>query len=67
MRSGASRSTGAVDLSVVIRTLVSGPGGIDYGVGGAIVSLSDPDEEYAETVVKARPLLRLTGAQFPEH
>ncbi|OZB84153.1 MAG: aminodeoxychorismate synthase, component I [Microbacterium sp. 13-71-7] len=57
---------GSVDLSVVIRTLVAHDGGFDYGVGGAIVSLSDPDEEYAETVVKARPLLRLTGAAFPE-
>jgi len=57
---------GSVDLSVVIRTVVAHDGGFDYGVGGAIVSLSDPDEEYAETVVKARPLLRLTGAAFPE-
>lgn len=57
---------GSVDLSVVIRTLVAHDGGFDYGVGGAIVSLSDPDEEYAETVVKARPLLQLTGAAFPE-
>jgi len=57
---------GSVDLSVVIRTAVAHDGGLDYGVGGAIVSLSDPEEEYAETVVKARPLLRLTGAAFPE-
>lgn len=56
---------GAVDLSVIIRTLVVHDGGLDYGVGGAIVSLSDPDDEYAETVVKARPLLRLTSAKFP--
>ena len=57
---------GAVDLSVVIRTLVAHDGGRDYGVGGAIVSLSDPVEEYEETIVKARPLLRLTGSGFPE-
>ena len=57
---------GSVDLSVVIRSLVACNGALDYGVGGAIVSLSDPEEEYAETVVKARPLLRLTGATFPE-
>ncbi|MGN8026521.1 aminodeoxychorismate synthase component I [Microbacterium sp. 22242] len=57
---------GAVDLSVVIRTLVAHDGGVDYGVGGAIVSLSDPADEYTETVVKARPLLRLAGAEFPE-
>ena len=57
---------GSVDLSVVIRTMIRHDRGFDYGVGGAIVSLSDPDEEYTETVVKARPLLRLTGAVFPE-
>lgn len=57
---------GAVDLSVVIRTLVLHDGGLDYGVGGAIVALSDADDEYAETVVKAAPLLRLLGARFPE-
>ncbi|SDM06501.1 aminodeoxychorismate synthase component I [Microbacterium azadirachtae] len=57
---------GSVDLSVVIRTMIQQGEDVDYGVGGAIVSLSDPDDEYAETAVKARPLLRLTGAEFPE-
>ena len=57
---------GAVDLSVVIRTLVVRDETWRYGVGGAIVALSDSDEEYAETVVKAAPLLRLLGgAEFP--
>ncbi|UVI34768.1 aminodeoxychorismate synthase component I [Brevibacterium spongiae] len=57
---------GAVDLSVVIRTLVVSDETLRYGVGGAIVALSDSDEEYAETVVKAAPLLRLLGgAEFP--
>jgi para-aminobenzoate synthetase len=50
---------GAVDLSVVIRTLVVGDDGhVSYGVGGAVVAQSDPDAEYEETVVKAAPLLR---------
>src|SRR5699024_8333662 len=57
---------GAVDLSVVIRTLVGCDETLRYGVGGAIVALSDSDEEYDETVVKAAPLLRmLGGAEFP--
>ncbi|PCC50136.1 aminodeoxychorismate synthase, component I [Brevibacterium aurantiacum] len=57
---------GAVDLSVVIRTLVVADGIVRYGVGGAIVALSEPDDEYAETVAKAAPLLRLFGdAVFP--
>ncbi|WP_028049555.1 aminodeoxychorismate synthase component I [Cellulomonas sp. URHD0024] len=46
--------TGAADLSIVIRTIVTGPGGTTFGVGGAVTALSDPDEEYVETLVKAR-------------
>lgn len=57
---------GAVDLSVVIRTLVLGGDTLRYGVGGAIVALSDSDEEYRETVLKATPLLRLFDeVEFP--
>lgn len=56
---------GAVDLSVVIRTLVVADD-VRYGVGGAIVALSDTEDEYSETVAKAAPLLRLFGdAVFP--
>ncbi|MFR4188570.1 MAG: chorismate-binding protein, partial [Corynebacterium variabile] len=54
---------GAVDLSVVIRTLVAvgteGQRRLSYGVGGAVVAQSDPDAEYDETVIKARPVRRL--------
>ena len=57
---------GAADLSVVIRTAVITPEKIQYGVGGAVIALSDPEEEYQETVVKAAPMLALTGARFPE-
>jgi para-aminobenzoate synthetase len=35
--------TGTADLSVVIRTAVVTPGRIRYGVGGAVIALSDPD------------------------
>ncbi len=57
--------SGAVDLSIVIRTLVVEPDLVTYGVGGAIIALSDPAAEVAETEVKAAPLLRLLGAEFP--
>lgn len=50
---------GALDLSVVIRTLVCAGGRLTYGVGGAVVAQSDPDAEYEETVVKTGPLRRL--------
>jgi para-aminobenzoate synthetase len=57
--------SGAVDLSIVIRTLVVTPDQTSYGVGGAITVLSDPDDEFEETVVKAAPLLQLCGGTFP--
>ncbi|MEU1090731.1 aminodeoxychorismate synthase component I [Streptomyces sp. NPDC005892] len=58
--------TGAADLSVVIRTAVITPGRLRYGVGGAIIALSDAAEEFEETVVKAAPLLALAGLELPE-
>jgi para-aminobenzoate synthetase len=58
--------TGAADLSIVIRTLVVEPDRVSYGVGGAIIALSTPDAELAETAVKAAPLLRLLNQDFPE-
>jgi para-aminobenzoate synthetase len=57
--------TGAADLSVVIRTAVMTGRRITYGVGGAIIALSDAEAEYEETAVKATPLLKLLGAGFP--
>lgn len=56
--------SGAADLSVVIRTAVVTDDRVTYGVGGAIVTLSDPAEEFAETMVKAVPLRTLTGAEL---
>ncbi|GAA3193813.1 MULTISPECIES: aminodeoxychorismate synthase component I [Streptomyces] len=44
---------GRADLSVVIRTLVIEKDSASFGVGGAITLLSDPEAEYAETLVKA--------------
>ncbi|MDQ7803468.1 aminodeoxychorismate synthase component I [Amycolatopsis sp. A133] len=58
--------SGALDLSITIRTLVASPGRVRFGVGGAITALSDPEEEYEETAVKAAALLSLLGQEFPE-
>ncbi|GAA2991628.1 aminodeoxychorismate synthase component I [Actinokineospora diospyrosa] len=58
--------SGAADLSIVIRTVVATPERVEFGVGGAIIALSDPAVEFEETAVKAAVLLGLTGRRFPE-
>ncbi|MDR3201814.1 MAG: chorismate-binding protein [Bifidobacteriaceae bacterium] len=56
-------ASGAAVLSVVIRTLVVAAGSADLGVGGAITALSDPEDEFEETLVKASiPYFGLGGA-----
>jgi para-aminobenzoate synthetase len=49
--------SGAADLSIVIRTLTATKGRVSFGVGGAIVALSDAEEEFEETVVKSRAMV----------
>ena len=50
---------GQMDLSVAIRILVLAEGRVTYHAGGGIVFDSVPEDEYRETLVKARAL---TGA-----
>lgn len=57
---------GSADLSIVIRTLVCSPNATTFGVGGAIVWDSDPEGEFAETMVKARALLEALGADIED-
>jgi para-aminobenzoate synthetase len=45
---------GHTDLNIVIRTIVMRPGRTTIGAGGAIVMQSDPEEEFAEILLKAR-------------
>ncbi|MEE2878073.1 MAG: aminodeoxychorismate synthase component I, partial [Pseudomonadota bacterium] len=47
---------GAVDLNIVIRTIVLKGDRASIGAGGAIVALSDPEDEYAETQLKGEVL-----------
>lgn len=46
--------SGACDFSIVIRSVTISHGTAQLGVGGAITALSDPVEEFDETIVKAR-------------
>lgn len=62
---------GSVDLSIVIRTIVMRPGATTIGAGGAIVIQSDPEEEFAELLLKARAPMSaiahaMTGSDAPE-
>jgi para-aminobenzoate synthetase component 1 len=55
---------GAMDLSMVIRTIVCTDGRAYFGVGGAVTADSDPQDEYRETMDKARALVRALGAEM---
>ncbi len=54
---------GAVDLGMVIRSLVIDPDGSTVGAGGGITALSVPEEELAEARLKAAALLGVLGAR----
>jgi anthranilate/para-aminobenzoate synthase component I len=53
---------GAIDLSMVIRSIVLDADGATVGAGGGITALSVPEEELAEVYLKAAALLRVLGA-----
>jgi para-aminobenzoate synthetase len=57
--------SGAADLSIVIRTIVASPEGASFGVGGAVIALSDPVEEYEETLVKSRAMTAAIAGSAP--
>ncbi len=49
---------GAMDLSILIRTITAGRGWWQFPVGGGVVAQSTPPQEYEETWHKAEGLLR---------
>lgn len=56
---------GALDLAMVIRSIVVHPGGAYVGAGGGITWRSEAAAEVAEVGVKARGPLAALGAQLP--
>jgi anthranilate/para-aminobenzoate synthase component I len=52
------------DLSVAIRTKVVRDSVAEFNVGGGVVSDSEAEAEYEESLLKAKALLAALGADF---
>jgi para-aminobenzoate synthetase component 1 len=55
---GYLSTTGDMDTSIVIRTFLALRGRVYFQAGGGIVADSDPEQEYRETLDKARALIQ---------
>jgi para-aminobenzoate synthetase component 1 len=55
-------ANGEMDTSIAIRTCVTTGGRIYFQAGGGIVADSDPEQEYRETLDKARGIIRTLAA-----
>jgi para-aminobenzoate synthetase len=53
--------SGAVDQSVVIRTIIRHGNALELGAGGAITWLSDAEKEWKEVVIKASAVAEIDG------
>jgi para-aminobenzoate synthetase component 1 len=54
--------TGALDTSIAIRTAVATGGRVYFSAGGGIIADSVPEQEYRETLDKARGIIDVLGA-----
>jgi para-aminobenzoate synthetase component 1 len=60
--------TGALDTSIAIRTALARGGRVYFSAGGGIVADSDPEQEYRETLDKARGIIDVLGVPHdPAH
>jgi para-aminobenzoate synthetase component 1 len=57
---------GSCDLSVVIRTIIIDGDNFEFQVGGAIVSDSTPENEWKETLTKAKAIAMTLGIEADE-
>lgn len=57
-------ASGSADLNIAIRTLRVADGRLSFQVGGGIVWDSDPESEYAETLLKAKAMFEVLGGSF---
>lgn len=57
---------GSADLSVVIRTIIIKGNKFEFQVGGAIVHDSTPQQEFAETMVKATGVAKALGIEISQ-
>jgi para-aminobenzoate synthetase component 1 len=55
--------TGELDTSIAIRTAMARDGRVYFSAGGGIVADSDPEQEYRETIDKARALIDALAAR----
>lgn len=58
--------TGAMDTSIIIRTLVLSGESMRLQVGGAVVADSEPEAEYDETLAKAGAVIDALGAELEQ-
>jgi para-aminobenzoate synthetase component I len=54
--------TGELDTSIAIRTAIARRGRVYFSAGGAVVADSEPEQEYRETLDKARGIIDVLGA-----
>lgn len=57
---------GALDLNVAIRTMTLKGRRVRFNVGGGVVTDSEPEREYDESLLKARALFNALGVRAPE-
>ena len=50
--------TGSMDFNILIRTILKKDDKIYFGAGGGIVADSNPEDEYEETLIKAKAMIQ---------